>query len=145
MSEAILGLAPVTGGTEVLRVEAMGEWLKEPEEVARVLDHSDPRYLSLLLDVAHYRQGGGDPAAGLRAHRERLAVVHLKDVVSPLPGATVEAKSPALQGLRQATTDSAGRVSTRSLTITIGSIPLFGQIDSLNVSVSVGIVWMSML
>ncbi len=48
--------------------------------------------MSLLLDVAHYTQGGGDPVQGLKRHRDRLAVVHLKDVVSPLPGATGETR-----------------------------------------------------
>src|SRR5262245_50126138 len=32
-----------------------------PEEVAQILDASDPRYVKLELDIAHYQQGGGDP------------------------------------------------------------------------------------
>jgi inosose dehydratase len=83
-----IGRRALDEGVRLVYHNHMHAFSETPEEVARVLDHSDPRYLSLLLDVAHYRQGGGDPAAGLRAHRERLAVVHLKDVVSPLPGAT---------------------------------------------------------
>ena len=66
-------------------MRAFGE---SPEEVARVIELSEPRFLSLLLDIAHYQLGGGDPAQGLRRHRERLAVVHLKDAIAPLPGAT---------------------------------------------------------
>ena len=71
-------------------MHAFGE---SPDEVARVLELTDPKYVSLLLDIAHYGQGGGDPAAAVRRHKDRLAVVHLKDVISPLPGYTGEARN----------------------------------------------------
>lgn len=70
-------------------MHAFGE---SPDEVAKVLDKTDPKYVSLLLDIAHYAQGGGDPAAGARRHKDRLAVVHLKDVMGPLAGYTGEAR-----------------------------------------------------
>jgi inosose dehydratase len=57
-----------------------------PEEVANVLAASDPAAVWLLLDIAHYQQGGGDPVAAVRRHRDRLAALHLKDVISPVPG-----------------------------------------------------------
>lgn len=57
-----------------------------PDEVARVLDASNPKLVSLLLDIAHYQQGGGDPVAAVSRHKDRITVLHLKDVVSPLPG-----------------------------------------------------------
>ena len=34
----------------------------------------------MLFDIAHYQQGGGDPVAGIRKYRDRIKVVHLKDV-----------------------------------------------------------------
>lgn len=57
-----------------------------PDEVALVLESSEPRDVSLLLDIAHYQQGGGDPVAAVSRHKDRIAILHLKDVVSPLPG-----------------------------------------------------------
>jgi inosose dehydratase len=63
-------------------VGSMGE---TPEQVDRVLGASDPRYVKLLLDVAHYRQGGGDPAQAIRRYRDRLLFLHIKDVESPAP------------------------------------------------------------
>jgi inosose dehydratase len=63
-------------------VGSMGE---KPAEVDRVLDASDPRYVKLLLDVAHYQQGGGDPVEAVRRYRERLLFLHIKDVQSPAP------------------------------------------------------------
>jgi inosose dehydratase len=64
----------------------MGNLGQSPEEVARVLDAADPRFVRLELDTAHYRQGGGDPAAAVRQFAGRLLFLHVKDVVSPVPG-----------------------------------------------------------
>jgi inosose dehydratase len=58
----------------------MGALGEKPDEVERILDASDPRYVKLLLDVAHYRQGGGDPVEAIRRYHERLALLHIKDV-----------------------------------------------------------------
>jgi inosose dehydratase len=55
---------------------AMGE---TPEQVDRVMDASDPRYVKLELDVAHYFEGGGDPAKAIVKYRDRLLFLHLKD------------------------------------------------------------------
>ncbi len=66
-------------------VGSIGE---KPDEVERVLAASDPTYVRLLLDVAHYRVGGGDPAAAIRRHADRLLFLHIKDVRMREPGAT---------------------------------------------------------
>lgn len=58
-----------------------------PEEVDRIMDASDPRYVKFELDIAHYQQGGGDPVKALRKYRERLLFLHIKDLESPLSGA----------------------------------------------------------
>lgn len=59
-----------------------------PDEIDRVLDAADPRYVRLQLDVAHYLQGGGDPAAAIRKYGSQILFLHLKDVEtrSPEPG-----------------------------------------------------------
>ena len=67
------------------RMNGIGE---APDEIARVMDATNPKLVSLLLDIAHYQQGGGDPVAAVARHRDRIRVLHLKDVVSPLPGDT---------------------------------------------------------
>lgn len=64
----------------------MGALGQSPDEVARVLDTSDPRFVHLELDIAHYAQAGGDPADAIRRYRDRLLFLHLKDVESPVPG-----------------------------------------------------------
>jgi inosose dehydratase len=51
-----------------------------PEELAQLLDASEGRYVDLLLDIAHYQQGGGDLVQGVLRHKTRLGLLHLKDV-----------------------------------------------------------------
>lgn len=58
----------------------MGALGQSPDEVARVLDAADPRYVHLLLDTAHYQQAGGDPAAAVRQYAGRLLFLHIKDL-----------------------------------------------------------------
>ena len=57
-----------------------------PDEVDRIMDATDPRYVKFELDIAHYQQGGGDPAKAIRKYRDRLLFLHIKDVESPVPG-----------------------------------------------------------
>jgi inosose dehydratase len=58
----------------------MGSIAQSPEQLAKILDAADPRYVKLLLDVAHYKQGGGDPAVAVRRYANRILFVHFKDV-----------------------------------------------------------------
>lgn len=57
-----------------------------PEEVDRIMNEADPRYVKLLLDVAHYTQGGGDPVTAITKYKDRHLLFHLKDVESTTPG-----------------------------------------------------------
>lgn len=61
---------------------------EQPGEVDRVLAATDPKYVKVLLDVAHYQQGGGDPVKAVRNYADRILFLHIKDVQSPLPGNT---------------------------------------------------------
>ena len=58
----------------------MGAMGQTPEGVEQIMAAVDPRYAKLELDVAHYFQGGGDPAAAIEKYRDRLLFLHLKDV-----------------------------------------------------------------
>ena len=60
----------------------MGSLGEAPEEVDRIMDAVDPRYVKLELDIAHYQQGGGDPARAIRQYHDRLLFLHIKDVES---------------------------------------------------------------
>jgi inosose dehydratase len=58
----------------------MGSLAERPGELDRIMEAADPRYVRLLLDVAHFQQGGGDPGAAIRRYHDRLRCLHLKDV-----------------------------------------------------------------
>jgi inosose dehydratase len=58
----------------------VGSLSETPAQTARVLQATDPRYVHLLLDVAHWQQGGGDPVAAIHQYRDRLLMLHIKDV-----------------------------------------------------------------
>ena len=59
-----------------------------PDEVDRILAATDPRFVKLELDIAHYQQGGGDPVAAIKKYGSQILFLHFKDVESrtPAPG-----------------------------------------------------------
>jgi inosose dehydratase len=61
---------------------------ERPQEIEAVMQATDPRHATLLFDTAHYQQGGGDPVAGIRKYADRTTFLHIKDLESPVPGAT---------------------------------------------------------
>jgi inosose dehydratase len=68
---------------------------ERPEEVDRVLEAADPRYVKVLLDIAHYQQGGGDPVKAVRQFSDRLLFLHIKDVQPVGPSASRDGGSPS--------------------------------------------------
>jgi inosose dehydratase len=70
----------------------MGSLGERPEGVDQILQAADPRYAKLELDVAHYFQGGGDPAKAIEKYSDRLLFLHIKDV-EPLSD-TADARRP---------------------------------------------------
>ena len=63
----------------------MNQFGETPEEVDIIVQAMNPKYLKLLLDVAHYHQGGGDSAKAVLQYKDIIEALHLKDVQSPLP------------------------------------------------------------
>lgn len=55
-----------------------------------ILDESDPRYLKAELDTYWIQHGGGDPAAWIRKVKNRMPVVHLKDMAVVTEGWNVQ-------------------------------------------------------
>lgn len=50
------------------------------EEVARLMEMTEPELVHLLFDTGHAYYGGSDPLTILRDHYDRIAYIHLKDV-----------------------------------------------------------------
>ncbi|HEU5236850.1 MAG TPA: sugar phosphate isomerase/epimerase [Pyrinomonadaceae bacterium] len=75
-----IGKRAVDLGVPVGYHNHMGSLGEAPDEVDRIMDAVDSRYVKLELDIAHYQQGGGDPASAIRQYRDRLLFLHIKDV-----------------------------------------------------------------
>mgnify|MGYP006140186939 CR=1 FL=1 len=58
----------------------MDQFGETPEEVELLVNHMDSSKIKLLLDVAHYFQGGGNPADAVLKYRKVLHSLHVKDV-----------------------------------------------------------------
>jgi inosose dehydratase len=75
-------------GVETVYHHHMNSIGEKPQELDAVLETVDPKAVGILFDIAHYQQGGGDPVAAIRKYRDRIKVVHLKDVraIDKAPG-----------------------------------------------------------
>ncbi len=79
--------------TQVIGIQAtyhnhMNQYGETPEEVDALVQAMDPKYVRLLLDVAHYHQGGGKPAEAIIKYQKVLHSLHIKDVECPIKGDT---------------------------------------------------------
>lgn len=71
-------VAAETGLRTVFHHHCAG-WIETPDEIARLLDLTDPDLLGLCFDTGHYTYGGGDATEGLAQLGDRIAYVHFKD------------------------------------------------------------------
>lgn len=68
-------------------------YIENPDEVAALLDVTDPGLVRLAFDTGHTIVGGGDPVELAQAARDRIGHLHLKDVD---PGALERVRSGEL-------------------------------------------------
>ncbi len=66
-------------GVQAVYHNHMNQWGETPEEVDVIVQAMDPRYLKLLLDIAHYKQGGGEPQDAVIKYKDIIHALHLKD------------------------------------------------------------------
>jgi inosose dehydratase len=57
-----------------------GTYIESPEEVAALLEATDPDVVKLCFDTGHTVVGGGDPVELARLAHDRIAHIHVKDV-----------------------------------------------------------------
>jgi len=55
-------------------------YIESPEEVAALLEATDPGLVKIAFDTGHTIVGGGDPVELARSARDRISHLHLKDV-----------------------------------------------------------------
>lgn len=58
----------------------MGTVVQDPAEVDRMMENTDPEYVSLLFDTGHFTYCGADPLEMVRKYVNRIKHVHLKDI-----------------------------------------------------------------
>ncbi len=72
-------------------MNALGE---RREEVDRIMEATDPKYVWALVDIAHMQAAGGDPVRFMRDYINRLVYPHFKDViVHPTGQASLDGKA----------------------------------------------------
>ena len=54
-------------------------YAETPEEINILMENTDPELLGLVLDMGHYKFGGGDPHEALIKYSDRIWHVHFKD------------------------------------------------------------------
>lgn len=60
----------------------MGTGVQTEQDVDRLMRHTDPRHVGLLLDTGHLTWAGADLTGLIERHRDRIVHVHLKNVRS---------------------------------------------------------------
>lgn len=78
-AEKVAGAVKKETGLRTVFHHHCAGYVERPDEVDKLMKFTDPSLLGLCLDTGHYRFGGGDPIAGLRAHKDRIWHVHFKD------------------------------------------------------------------
>ncbi len=66
----------------------VGSLVEGRQDIARVMDRTDPRYFFLAPDTGHLAGAGCDPVEVFKAYKDRIVHAHLKDWAPPVPPAT---------------------------------------------------------
>jgi len=73
--------------------------IERPEEVHRLMELTDPRYVDLIVDTAQINLGGGDPVEMIATYYDRIAALHWKDSKAEYRGYT--GPTPTVEQHRQ--------------------------------------------
>ena len=80
-------------GVQAVYHNHMHQLGETPQEIEVIVQNMNPKYCKLLLDIAHYRQGGGKPEEAVLQYKDVLHSLHLKDTMSPLSDKPNEPKA----------------------------------------------------
>lgn len=75
-----LGKIAYDNGMKMVYHHHMTTTVQKTGEINRLMEMTDPKYVSLIYDTGHLTFSGEDPVEILRAHHDRIAHVHLKNV-----------------------------------------------------------------
>ncbi len=81
----------------------MGTVVQNPDEVERMMENTDPQYVSLLFDTGHFQYCGADPLEMVKKYIGRIKHVHLKDIRQEVVNQVRENHISFLDGVRMGT------------------------------------------
>ncbi len=81
----------------------MGTSVQTLAETDKLMEGTDPQYVSLLFDSGHFAYSGEDPVVALEKHMSRVKHVHLKDIRNEKVQWVKENKKSFLEGVRAGT------------------------------------------
>ena len=58
----------------------MGTVVQDEDEVKRMMENTNPDFVSLLYDTGHFAYCGVDPLKMVKTYADRIKHVHLKDI-----------------------------------------------------------------
>ncbi|MEZ0486519.1 sugar phosphate isomerase/epimerase family protein [Fibrella aquatica] len=72
-------------GVQAVYHNHMHQLGETPAEVDVIVQAMNPKAVRLLLDIAHFQQGGGQPEKAVVQYSDIIHSLHLKDTMSPVP------------------------------------------------------------
>lgn len=78
----------------------MGTVVQSLAEVDRMMENTDPEYVSLLFDTGHFAYCGEDPLEVVKKYADRIKHVHLKDIRPEVVEQVKKEKMSFLAGVR---------------------------------------------
>ena len=81
----------------------MGTVVQNADEVERMMDNTDPEYVSLLFDTGHFAYCGEDPLEMVKKYADRIKHVHLKDIRKDMVEKVKKEELSFLDGVRMGT------------------------------------------
>lgn len=79
----------------------MGTVVQDADEVERMMENTDPAYVSLLYDTGHFAYCGVDPLEMVQKYAGRIRHVHLKDIRPEVVERVKNESLSFLEGVRQ--------------------------------------------
>ena len=81
----------------------MGTVVQNADEVERMMDNTDPEYVSLLFDTGHFAYCGENPLKMVQKYADRIKHVHLKDIRNDMVEKVKKEELSFLDGVRMGT------------------------------------------
>lgn len=81
----------------------MGTVVQNAEEVDRMMENTDPEYVSLLFDTGHFAYCGENPLEMAKKYADRIRHVHLKDIRQEVVDKVKAENLSFLDGVRMGT------------------------------------------